>query len=168
MNHSRLIGRLRDKKTVFYVLTFFMLVFIWSNSLDNPAESNAKSARVMEAVSAVLSRVFGAEHSLTVFFRGHVRKIAHFVEYMLLGSAVTAAMIFSHRTKLQHFYNSLSFAVIAAVVDEFIQLYTYRGSSVRDVVIDFSGYFTGTVFAAFVASVFCINKKRRTAKDIRY
>ena len=62
-------------------------------------------------------------------------------------------MKLSRKMKIQHFYNSLSFAVIAAVIDEFIQIYTFRGSSVRDVVIDFAGYFTGTVLVLLVLSV---------------
>ncbi|MBE6852907.1 MAG: hypothetical protein E7505_05465 [Ruminococcus sp.] len=168
MNENRLLNRLRDKKIIFYVLTFFILIFIWSNSLDHPTESYSKSSKVMEAVSSVMSRIFGSEHFLTVFFRSHVRKLAHFIEYMLLGAAVTGAMKLSHKTKLQHFYNSLSFSVIVAVVDEFIQIYTYRGSSVRDVVIDFSGYFSGTVFASFIITLVYIIKKRKNTNQAHY
>lgn len=143
-------NRLLNRKTVFYILTFLVLAFIWSNSLDDPGKSYAKSNRVLEFVSKVLAHIFGQDHFITTFFIAHVRKIAHFTEYMLLGTVVTAGMKLADKTRLQHLYNSLSFAVITAVIDEYIQIYTYRGSSVRDVIIDFSGYFIGTLLTSFI------------------
>lgn len=150
MNIRPIKEMLRDKKTYSYIFVILILVFIWSNSMDNPGTSNLKSKKVMEIVSKLLSKFLGADHYVTRFFIGHVRKIAHFIEYMFLGIVSTTAMKFSGKTKLQHIYNSFSFAVIIAVVDEFIQIYSHRGSSVRDVVIDFSGYFVGTVLTVFV------------------
>lgn len=153
MNISQIKERIGTRKAVLYVLTFLILIFIWSNSFDHPNESYAKSNKVLEVVSSWLSDLLGPENTLTVFFKSHVRKIAHFTEYLLLGTAVTTGMKLSRKMKIQHFYNSLSFAVIAAVIDEFIQIYTFRGSSVRDVVIDFAGYFTGTVLVLLILSV---------------
>lgn len=158
MDTDSLKNRFRDKRIIFYVLTFFILVFIWSNSLDDPEKSYSRSKKVMDFVSGILAGVFGENHRITLFFISHVRKIAHFVEYMFLGSAVTFAMKMSRKTRLQNIYNSLSFAVITAVVDEYIQIYTYRGSSVRDVVIDFSGYFMGTLLAAFTITAYYLFK----------
>ncbi|MCQ2465099.1 MAG: VanZ family protein [Oscillospiraceae bacterium] len=121
--------------------------------MDNPGDSYQKSQKTLEYSLKIMNRLFGPEHYLTVFFTGHIRKIAHFAEYMLLGITVSSCMAFYGKIKIQHIYNSLSFAVITAVIDEYIQLYTYRGSSVRDVVIDFSGYFFGTVISAFIISL---------------
>lgn len=167
MNINPVRERLRNKKTYLYILIILILAFILSNSMDNPSESYSKSQKVMECVSKVLIRIFGPEHYFTRFFIGHVRKIAHFVEYMILGIAASSMMKISGKTGIQNIYNSLSFAVIIAVVDEFIQIYTYRGSSVRDVIIDFSGYFIGTVLTAFaftVINLFRMIKKRNDSE----
>lgn len=167
MNIELLKEKLKDKKIISYIVIFLIIAFIWSNSLDNPAQSYEKSNKVLDFVYNKLVYIFGSDSVLTVFFKRYVRKIAHFTEYLFLGTAITSLMKLSGKIKLQHLYNSLSFSVIIAVIDEFIQIYTYRGSSVRDVIIDFSGYFTGTIIV-FVIFALIQYVKRKKSGNNRY
>jgi len=156
------------KKMILIPIILLIICFIWSNSLENPSESYHRSNEFLAYADKFLSSLLGNSHSFVVFFRSHVRKIAHFIEYGMLGTAAGASMVLFEKLKLRHFYNALSAAVIAAVIDEYIQLYTFRGSSVKDVIIDFSGYTAGLIFAMFIAIVIKLIKliiKRRHKDD---
>lgn len=165
MDYNTVKDRFRDRRIIFYILTILILLFIWSNSMDDPVTSYSKSDKVLKFVSKILTHVLGNNHYITLFYISHVRKIAHFTEYMVLGSVMTTGMKIADKTKIQHFYNSLSFSVIAAVIDEYIQIYSGRGSSIKDVIIDFSGYLTGTMLTVIIICIIIIVKMMK--KDDR-
>jgi len=89
-----------------------------------------------------------------------VRKLAHVSEFAALGIAVA----FLHRKYTQYtlhksFYGfAVFYGLAAAVTDEFIQSFSDRSDSVRDVLIDFSGYLIG---ALLVTGIFLIMDKKR-------
>jgi len=156
---------MNKKNKLVYILVIIILVFIWSNSLDSPQESYSKSSAVGEWAMKLLSKFFEHDDPFFIFFRTNVRKIAHFIEYLFLGTAVTAISIIHKKIKLQHLYNILSLSVIVAVIDEFIQMYTMRGSSVRDVIIDCSGYVTGMTIVLAISCVKSVIRKKRTTDE---
>jgi len=156
------------RKMILIPLIILIICFIWSNSLQNPSESYHRSDAFLTYADRILSAVLGSSHRFLIFFRSHVRKIAHFIEYGMLGTAIGATMILFEKLKIRHFYYALSAAVIAAVIDEYIQIYTYRGSSVKDVIIDFTGYSTGIVFTMFMAMIIKLIRlifKQKNKKD---
>ena len=71
-----------------------------------------------------------------------VRKLAHFTEFFVLGLEL-AVLFCSFSSK------PILFSLLVALTDETIQLFTGRGSQVKDVWLDFfgacTGYFMGMV-----------------------
>ncbi len=156
---------MNKKNKLIYIFVIIILVFIWSNSLDSPQESYSKSSAVGEWALKLLSKFFEHDDPFLIFFRTNVRKIAHFIEYLFLGTAVTAISIIHRKIRLQHIYNILSLSVIVAVIDEFIQMYTMRGSSVKDVIIDCCGYTTGVTIVFMISCIRKIINNRRTTDE---
>lgn len=83
-----------------------------------------------------------------------VRKLAHFTEYAGLG--FVGAWCFSRRktSKLDICVYAFLVVLILAVIDEFSQKYSGRGSLVSDVVIDAVGGFMGIQIALMIRWIF--------------
>ena len=118
--------------------------FIFSRSLRPPAESSAESESVKKILVAFLG---GEETFLGGFVSHYVRKIAHFTEFFLLG--VEATFLFSGAPARKFFLLQPGFGLLIAATDETIQRFTGRGASVRDVLLDFSGFLTATLLIRF-------------------
>ncbi|MDF2506028.1 MAG: hypothetical protein K0R06_3523 [Clostridium sp.] len=88
-----------------------------------------------------------------------IRKNAHAFEYCVL-AIVISTILFQFKVKGRGAIIYIMFiCLIYAVLDEFHQIYVPgRTSSVRDVLIDFSGALIGMIFYYFVYYKF-INKK---------
>ena len=149
----------RKNKWLILIPILLAIWFIWSNSLDPPSASYEKSDVFMKKVSEILSGILSPDNNFLIFFKVHVRKIAHFLEYALLGNVISISMFALDIKKIRHFYYAFSFCVIAAVIDEYIQIYTKRGSSVRDIVIDFLGFTFGFIIVSLIYLI-CVSVKR--------
>lgn len=79
-----------------------------------------------------------------------IRKSAHFFEYGLLAALLVIDFYLFKQSKLNIVIYSLFITLMCAVGDEFYQSFIGRGSSVRDVVIDFSGALFGIACVCFV------------------
>lgn len=138
------------------ILIILTLTFIFTNSLDSVAESQQKSGAVLERVWFLLEGVVG-KGNVTEHL---VRKLAHFVEFFVLGIEMSALSFLYYSFK-RSLYFSITLPVfcglLAALTDETIQIISERGSQVQDVWLDFSGICVG-VAAIFV--VWIIRKKR--------
>ena len=143
------------------VLVFLILLFIFSNSLQNGEESNERSGKVMELLRMLLDP---HERVAAEQFHWFVRKAAHFTEFAALGSSLWLLM--QSVQKLVCFsYLSVPFiSLLTAVTDEYIQSFTGRTSSVQDVLIDFSGALAG-LFAAYIIGK--IRGRRNAGKKCR-
>ncbi|MCL1964091.1 MAG: VanZ family protein [Firmicutes bacterium] len=116
--------------------------FIWYNSTLSPAESARQSQRVADFLARLLGGRLGWRR-LAAYVQAHARKIAHAVEFFSLGTAA-ALMLATLRRVTWHTALHASFLVLCvAVTDEAIQMYTGRGSAVRDILLDFSGGMAG-------------------------
>ena len=91
----------------------------------------------------------------------YIRKAAHFSEYALLGIlAFLNASLYFKKTKTR-FLTVLPFCLIYAATDEMHQLFTDgRCGSPVDVMIDFSGAATGTVFIFIVTAIITALRKK--------
>ncbi len=139
--------RLREKRLdlALSVAIALLLAFIWGNSMLSVDKSDALSRWVLE-------HVFGVGSGAPGFDAGNhlLRKAAHVTEFALLA----AALVFRMRGKRFYWlYGALGAA--AAAADETIQLFSHRGSQLRDVGIDCIGVFLGA------AAAFMIIKKKK-------
>lgn len=154
----------KQNKIVFYIVIILILFFIWSNSFDNQTVSLSKSNHIKEIFVDRLAALLSHDNPLVVFITVNLRKCAHFFEFACLGVVIMIVQMVNKRLIIQDIYNMLSLSVIIAVIDEFIQIYTGRGSSVRDVVIDFTGFLSGTVLTAIISIIISLIKVRKKNK----
>ena len=150
---------MRKTKKVLLVLACLMLAFIWGHSLMSVEQSGAESLRVVELLKSLVSRVCGllgiGGAVEVVWITDHlVRKTAHFVEFAVLGGLfglVTGAGAKtgepdagSERCGVRgggavRAICACLLGLLAAFLDETLQIFSGRGSMVADVWLDFAG-----------------------------
>lgn len=133
-----------------FLLLAACIWLIWSNSMQSPEASAARSRYVAELLGRFLGGIFGAQSSLVVFAQTHVRKIAHAVEFALLGVTSVAMLAILGRVNIHMVVHAAFLVLLVAVADETIQVFTNRGASVLDVVLDFAGGLAGLSLALLV------------------
>ena len=124
-------------------LIVLILCFIWGNSLLPGSVSGA----ISDAVKALLAFLLPGEVPGVTTGGGLLRKIAHFAEFAALGWCLTWRFGMLEKRKS----NALAFGVLAACVDETIQLFVPdRGPAIRDVLIDTCGVAAGILLLVLV------------------
>ena len=126
------------------------LCFIWSNSMVG----KEGSASLSRTVTAWLN---GIGIPVTEHF---VRKAAHFCEFGLLGCELLLLFWLRSGVHFQNLCNAAFAALLSAVTDETIQIFSGRGSQVQDVVLDFSGAFTGILLVSLIMIIAWRNQSR--------
>ena len=155
MSKSTLISRI-----LFTVLTLFLIVFIFSNSIQTADDSSASSGRVVD----FLNSICGALGMKFTFTQEIVRPLAHFCEFGLLGvlSLLTALSYFGVKAK-SFIYSAVSFSVVA-ITDEIIQLFSDgRAFQLSDMGIDISGGILGAV-TVFLFALLVRNHKIKVSE----
>ncbi len=130
------------KNRILTGLILLNLALIWGNSAMTASESSTISGGLLEAIAAFLPFLAGEE--------GHhfLRKAAHFIEFALLG------FLSGLRRPDAISPGLLGFGLMAACVDETIQLYVPgRASSLLDVWLDTAGFTTGVCMAWLVINI---------------
>ena len=149
-SHARTPWYLILFRVLFTVALAATVYFIFSNSLEIARESSARSQQVMELLNSLLGRV-----GLGPLSEHFVRKMAHFCEFSLLGFWFMLCLRVYTRHFVRHVSWPLFFGLLTAVIDETIQLYVPgRSSSVKDVLLDFSGVLTGLFIALLILLLF--------------
>ncbi|MGG7177092.1 VanZ family protein [Clostridium paraputrificum] len=140
------------KKVGVIILLLFAMGFIFYNSSKTGYDSNKVSSGILnkaESKVPIKKEVkSGIKDKLNITISEEViiRKLAHMFEFFLLAILVALTLIaFGMNGKSAIIY-VLFIVLMYAVLDEFHQIYVPgRTSSVRDVLIDFTGGFLGTI-----------------------
>ncbi len=137
-----------------------MTAFIFSNSFANGATSHDFSNSVIDLL--FLNKLFGNE-----MLQHAVRKVAHVVEFALLGVSATCLTIALQKQYQKHFYGfSLFYALFVAVIDEHIQKFSYgRTSSTSDILLDFFGALIGSILVFLVRFLIIVYRKKKCANS---
>ena len=131
------------KKIILLVLCVLMLCFIWGNSVL----STETSVKISSTVGEMLAVFFGEGDATETVGGLSVRKMGHFVEYFALG-VLMLSMLTSWFKGAYVRYSLAAFSgLFVPFVDETIQIFSGRGSSLRDVWIDVGGYACGVALA---------------------
>ncbi len=155
---------INKKDRILTVILVFTVLVIWGNSMMTPD----LSWRLSEWVRGLLGMVFS---DVTSGASGHnwaalVRKLAHFFEFFLFG-----ALLRLRFRKLPAFWLSVLLGILAALVDESIQFFSGRTSSVFDVWLDFTGAMSGALMVEIPEGVKklirkkTVEEKKGTDKD---
>ena len=134
-------------------------IVIWQFSATPGGESVTTSGGVMELCNRLL-RNWGLKFQFTATT---VRKIAHFVEFFILGALAAAACLWNHISRPALL--AVLFSAWVAAVDECIQvLMPERGPAFLDVVLDTCGAIFGAVL--FFAALLLFARLRRKSIPI--
>lgn len=133
-------------RVVFTVALLWCIAYIFRNSLQTGAESSLRSQAAMQAVNDLLARL-----RLGPLSEHIIRKLAHFLEFMLEGFLLMLCL----RVYTNHFVRHMSWPLLAgmttALLDETIQLFTpNRTSMVTDVWLDMLGVVAGLFVALII------------------
>ena len=133
-----------NKKKMLICLCVFCLLFIFFNSSQVSTVSNARSKEVVNEVVSVISKTQLGQaiinHISLAELNLIIRKIAHAFEYFLLALAICITLDYYRIEDKNIIIYSLFIIILIATFDEFFQLFIQdRNSSVKDVLIDFSG-----------------------------
>ena len=147
------------------VLVVGQLLFIFSNSHKNAAESTEQSSffvrLYIECIEGKSCDEVSNEHIDTVTH--YVRKTAHFTEYAVLG--ILTALYARIRTSryVRAAVLSAAFGLATASLDEFSQSFSEgRANQLSDVLLDTAGGLFGTVSVLCLSAVvLSILQKRR-------
>lgn len=135
------------KKIILGSICVLVILFILGNSVLPPETSS----KISQAVGEVLATILGEGDSTQTVGGLSVRKVGHFVEFFALGIfAVLLVRVLAKGTYLR--WSIVVFAgLLIPVVDETVQIFSGRGSSIRDVWIDVGGYAVGAAAALGVS-----------------
>jgi VanZ family protein len=137
---------MKIRKPIIFALIFVtILIFIWGNSSKSFEGSRQISEFVTEQVNLLLEPLVG--HSISDSI---IRKFAHVTEYAVLGGVMISFLTAGKRRNLQAIFNCLFIGLSVAVLDETIQIFSNRGSSVLDVLLDFLGVCIGIILVNLI------------------
>ena len=153
------------RKRIITILLVLTLAFIWGNSLLPREISGAASDRVMERMNRIAGAMGLGEDFFTVMADQDgdgveeptsrlVRKMAHIFEFAVLGALLWLRLEGMHRRVPWAFALGIS----AAAMDETLQIFSHRGSQLRDVLIDAVGTALGI---AIICAMDHIRNRRR-------
>lgn len=143
------ISRKTLLKAALLLLIVMTVAFAFIQSSLPPEVSSSESG----AVGDIVGEIIPPETPVGNYVQINLRKIAHFIEFALLGAEV-AVYILAFERRARYAALSYPFAVITAFLDESIQMFSNRGPAISDVWIDFSGFLSASiiVYAAFFLS----------------
>ncbi len=128
-------SKAKNRILVFGVLIVLALAFIWGNSVLDRGSSGKLSMYITE----IIRKIFGEETDFEII-HNCVRKAAHFIEFFMLGLLLELQKnSIEDATEKKYAFFAVFGALASAVIDEYIQFFTGRGSMVPDIVIDFAG-----------------------------
>ena len=142
-------------------LIFLTVGFIWINSALSGQDSGAISDRVRQIMYKVLEFIRAPEE-LTVFLSEHVRKVAHAVEYAVIGFEFGFLWVGLGKG-FQGLWNAWSSLLATAVFDETIQLFaTDRGPQITDVLLDTASG-TALILIVYIVAIIisCVKNERK-------
>ena len=156
-------------RTVWLLLTVVWIAFIFANSMQTGEESGEQSQSALAWILELFSSI-GLPISITELF---LRKLAHFLEYALLGLLFSLDLksfgLLTQTKKIPQQLLTCLTAVpcctLCASVDEFLiqRLTPGRGPSITDVLIDTSGALSAALI--FFLARYILDKKSKAEKE---
>ena len=110
-------------------------------------------------MKSFLELIFKRETPLSIFIIKYIRKIAHFLEFGLLGAELTFFTAYCTENKNKNRAYCALFGPVVATVDETIQIFSGRGSTFSDIILDSAGYFCFALLCALF--LLLINKLKK-------
>lgn len=150
--------KIRHLLCLFAILSLLTVAFIWGNSLKSIPQSSAQSSAVADKVQGIVDPQKKIDPPV---FHILIRKLAHVTEFFVLGLFIGGFTVcLGYELGKRFISMPLLIVLLIAIGDEWIQVYTGRGSLVTDVLIDFAGALVGLLMAA-IAHQIIVKIKRK-------
>lgn len=148
-------------KYILLIMIVATLAFIFIQSLLPPEKSSEESSTVGE----IIGEIIPPETPTGEYIQTNLRKLAHFTEFALLGAEMSLYILLFVK-HIKYSLLSLPSALLVALFDETVQIFSGRGPAIKDVWIDFSGFvFSAVIFHTVAAVVFAATVIRKCGKD---
>jgi len=148
-------------KALLLTLLVLLLLFIFGNSLLPPDLSWKLTGAVQSAAEELLP-LEAADIALARRSGYTLRKLAHFSEYALLGLLLGALLaVYAKHDRLPA---ALLLGLLTALLDETVQRFTGRTSSVLDVWLDFAGVTAGLLLLLLLRRL-CVRRKAQQSSE---
>ena len=156
-------------RVIITVIILLTVAIIWGHSFMTPEMSTEESSFVKEIVEAVVQSV--SHNEAFVIPEVVIRKSAHFIEYAILGLELAILITINKsipaddkkrsliKRILSIYPTAFILSLFIGAVDETIQYFTGRYSSIWDVLLDLSGASFSIGIFLLVRSL--IRKKRK-------
>lgn len=145
------------------VLVAATLCFIWGNSILGKESSAKESTTVYENVAKPVFDVTVGKDKVT---HDDFRKITHGAEFLVLGMLVCALFAAAKEAFGERDYLTLlPWGFYVAFIDETIQIFSGRGPAIKDVWIDFGGYFTAALLSFITFTVIKAVRKKKALSE---
>lgn len=154
----------KKRKAIIVILSVLIALtvgFIWSNSIRSISQSSDQSGEAYSRLQKILDFIFGKGVITHAIFR----KLAHFGEFFLLSIEINLLFVAIKKYRISRVYLPLLFGLFVAIIDEIIQIFSRRGSSVLDVLLDFSGVATATLIILLIMLII-IKKRNSKSHDL--
>lgn len=141
-------------KTACIVIIALILCFIWGNSILPRSASSA----ISDAVASFLGIDTTSTDDGGLTGAGVLRKVAHFLEFLALGVAVSVFVLLGVNITVDKTTTLALSGLVVALIDETVQIFSARGPEVLDIWIDIGGYAVGCLLA--LAVVHALKKQK--------
>ena len=145
------------------ILTVCTLAFIWGNSILSIGSSAERSGNLYEKLKGVLDFLFGEG----IITHDVFRKMAHGGEFFIFGLELNFLFLSLNKYQVKTVIYILLCGFFVAVIDETLQIFSNRGSSLTDVWIDFGGIFTACLIIGATYYLGYKISKLKQNKDIK-
>ena len=133
------------RKYIPFILILLMLILILGSSSINGPDSYFTSGIIAQVVKKLMSFI-GDDNYTVSTIDIIIRKLAHFIEYLMLTVLLSIGFSNVMRNKWLSLLLSGFIGFTVSLLDEgFIQAASNRNSSIFDVFIDLSGIVTGMI-----------------------
>ncbi len=146
-------------KIILLIICLCVIGFIWGNSLL----STELSSQLSQTVGELLAGILGKGNATETVGGLSVRKLAHFAEFFALGAAIMSLLMISVKGLYKRYSAATFLGLLVPVIDETIQIFSGRGSSLRDVWIDVGGYVLGC--SLMCVTFFMVEKLKKRGKN---
>ena len=122
-----------------------------------------ESAKESEKVGEIIEEIIPPDTKPGEYVQKNLRKLAHFAEFFFLGLWCSLYVVFYYR-KPRGFISVIPFGLISALLDETVQIFSKRGSAVKDIWIDAFGYVTAFFLVMLVFFTVILIRHVRSAR----
>lgn len=133
------------KKVISWILVILWMILIFVLSHQDASASTSSSDQMVDVIRTLIIN-FRADKWLENLIIDHVRELAHFGVYLVLG------VLLINATNVKHFITALVIGIIYAISDEIHQVFVPgRAFQVFDILIDVIGLSVGLlVFSVII------------------